>query len=76
MNPSHPVDESAIKLLDTVALRRNLPEHGLPAGLVGVIVEEWQPGLYEVEFSDLEGRAYAIAATDLLPLHHSLAEAA
>ncbi len=68
-----------MKLLDTVALRRNLPEHGLPAGLVGVIVEEWRPGLYEVEFSDLEGRAYAIAAIaaeDLLALHHSLAEAA
>ncbi len=68
-----------MKLLDTVALCRDLPEHGLPGGLVGVIVVEWRQGLYEVEFSDLEGRAYAtaaIAADDLLPLHHSLAEAA
>jgi hypothetical protein len=68
-----------MKILDTVALRRDLPEHNLPAGLVGVIVEEWNPGFFEIEFSDLEGRAYvmaAIAADDLLPLHHSLAEAA
>lgn len=68
-----------MKILDTVALRRDLPGHGLPAGLVGMIVEEWPPGVFEVEFSDLEGRAYALAAVaaeDLLPLHHSLAEAA
>lgn len=68
-----------MKLLDTVALRRDREDLNLPAGLVGVIVEEWEPGLYEVEFSDLEGRAYAFAALpadDLLPLHHSLREAA
>ena len=68
-----------MKLLDTVALLRNLPEHKLLSGSVGVIVEEWQPGVFEVEFSDLEGRTYAlvaIKASDLLPLHHSLFEAA
>lgn len=68
-----------MKILDTVALRHDLPEQRLPAGLVGVIVEEWQPGLFEVEFADLDGRAYAMAAVsaeDLLPLHHSLVEAA
>ena len=47
--------------------------------LVGVIVEEWEPGVFEVEFADLDGRSYAFATLtpdDLLPLHHSLSEAA
>ena len=68
-----------MKIFDTVALRHNLPEQDLPEGLVGVIVEEWRPGFYEVEFADLEGRAYAFAAVaenDLLLLSHSLGEAA
>jgi hypothetical protein len=68
-----------MKVRDTVALRRDLPDAGLPAGLVGVVVEEWRPGIFEVEFADLEGRAYAfaaVAAEDLLLLHHSLNEAA
>ena len=66
-------------LLDTVALCRDRADLGLPSGLVGVIVEEWEPGVFEVEFADLGGRSYAFAtltADDLLPLHHSLSEAA
>ena len=69
----------SMKLLDTVALHRDHADLGLPSGLVGVIVEEWAPGIFEVEFADLEGRAYAFAtltADDLVPLHHSLSEAA
>ncbi len=52
-----------IKLLDDVALLENLPEHGLQRGQVGTVVEELAPGVFEVEFSDSEGRTYA-----LLPL--------
>ncbi len=68
-----------LKVLDTVALSRDRTDLNLPAGLVGVIVEEWEPGRFEVEFADWEGRAYALAAIeaeDLLPLRHSLTEAA
>ena len=68
-----------MKLLDTVALRRDRDDLGLPAGLVGVIVEEWEPGIFEVEFADLEGRTYAmaaLAAEDLLLLRHALPKAA
>jgi hypothetical protein len=64
-----------MKLLDPVALKTALPELGLPAGLVGVLVEEWEPGVYEVEFADLDGKTYArtaIKEIDLLPLRHSL----
>ena len=61
-----------MRLLDTVALKKDIDQ--LPAGLVGVLVEEWEPGVFEVEFADLDGKAYARAAVreaDLLPLYHS-----
>jgi len=49
-----------MKLLDVVALIEDLPELGLYRGQVGTIVEEYEPGVFEVEFSDSTGRAYAI----------------
>jgi hypothetical protein len=63
-----------MNLLDTVALRTAQAALGLPAGLVGVVVEEWRPGIHEVEFADLDGRTYARATlpeADLLPLRHA-----
>ncbi len=54
--------EEAIALFDTVALLDNLPGHGLQRGQVGTIVECLAPSVYEVEFSDEEGRAYAMLA--------------
>jgi hypothetical protein len=62
-----------MKLLDVVALLENLPEIGLFRGQVGTIVEEYEPGIFEVEFSDLNGRAYAIetlTSQQLLVLYH------
>ncbi len=61
------------KLLDTVALVEDVPERRLVRGQVGTVVESLAPGVFEVEFSDLEGRAYALAplrAEQLLLLHH------
>lgn len=61
-----------IELLDVVALTEVLPERGLRRGQVGTIVEILTPGVYEVEFSDNEGRTYAqlaIPARQLLVLH-------
>ena len=49
-----------MKFLDIVALLENLPELGLDRGQVGRIVEEYEPGIFEVEFSDDTGKAYAI----------------
>jgi len=49
-----------MKLLDVVALIQNCPELGLYCGNVGTIVEEYEPGIFEVEFSDTNGKAYAI----------------
>ena len=62
-----------MKLLDIVALLQDLPELGLYRGNVGTIVEEYEPGVYEVEFSDTSGKAYAIEtlqANQLMPLYH------
>jgi len=62
-----------LKLLDTVALLDDLPERRLKRGEVGTIVEILAPDVYEVEFSDDEGRTYAeIALRDgqLVLLHN------
>lgn len=64
---------SHIKLLDVVALLEDLPDLELYRGQVGTIVEVYEPGVFEVEFSDLNGRAYAIEnlkANQLMVLHH------
>ncbi len=49
-----------MKLLDVIALLEDLPELKLYRGQVGTVVEVYEPGVFEVEFSDLNGRAYAI----------------
>ena len=67
-----------MKLLDVVALLDDVPEKALRRGQVGTIVEVLAPGVFEVEFSDLEGRAYATAAlpaTRLMGLHYQPASA-
>lgn len=50
---------SALRLLDVVALIGDLPEHGLVRGQVGTVVQLLGPEVYEIEFSDDQGRAYA-----------------
>jgi len=44
-----------------VALLEDQPELGLYRGQVGTVVEEYEPGVFEVEFSDTNGRVYALA---------------
>lgn len=63
----------AINVLDVVALLVDMPEHGLVRGQVGTVVERLDEGVFEVEFSDDEGRTYAeraLNADTLLVLHH------
>jgi hypothetical protein len=63
-----------IKLLDVVALTQDLPDQGLNRGQVGTVVEELAPGVFEIEFSDDEGRTYAqlaLRADQLLVLHYT-----
>ncbi|MEJ7665262.1 MAG: DUF4926 domain-containing protein [Hymenobacter sp.] len=57
----------------------DLPEHGLRRGEVGTVVEQWKESVYEVEFSDDTGEAYAfvaLPAEKLMPLYHRRREAA
>ena len=66
--------ETQLHRLEAVAPMRDLPERGLNRGRVGTIVESLAPGIFEVEFSDDDGRAYAfatVAAQDLLRLFYS-----
>lgn len=51
-----------IGLLTTVALTEDLPERNLLRGQVGTVVEVLVPDVYEVEFSDNNGRMYASLA--------------
>ena len=42
-------------------------------GQVGTVVENWAPGVYEVEFADDSGKTYAMVALKadrLMRLHH------
>ncbi len=70
--------ERSIDILDVVALAEDLPERGLFRGQVGTVVESLAPGVFEVEFSDNEGRTYAslaLKSDQLLVLHHEPVEA-
>jgi hypothetical protein len=63
----------APSVLDVVALLSDLPAEGLARGQVGTIVEQVDDRTYLVEFSDDQGRAYALAPcprAELLVLHY------
>ena len=71
--------QTTLQLLDVVALTEDLPEHGLYRGQVGTVVEILAPDVFEVEFSDNEGRTYAelaLRADQLLILRYEPALAA
>jgi hypothetical protein len=62
------------KLLDVVALTTDLPAERLVRGQVGTIVELLSDGHAEVEFSDDQGKTYAmlpVPLTQLIVLHHA-----
>ena len=62
-----------MKPFAVVALLRDKPEDGLVRGQVGTIVEDLALGVHMVEFSDDEGRTYALVtlrSEDLMRLHH------
>ena len=67
------VIERPIQLLDVVALTNDHPDLGLFRGQVGTVVEVYEPGIFEVEFSDTQGQTYAMETLDsnqLMLLHH------
>jgi hypothetical protein len=52
----------SINLLDVVALTEDIPQKNLLRGQVGTVVETLSPGVYEVEFSDDNGRTFAMTS--------------
>ena len=68
-----------IKILDAVAVTKDLPEFGLKRGEVGTVVDAWKDGAFEVEFSDETGEPYAfvaLSAEKIMPLYYRRREAA
>jgi Domain of unknown function (DUF4926) len=62
-----------LELLSVVALLEDVVDRGLLRGQVGTVVERLAPGVYEVEFSDDDGRTYAtlsLHSDQLLQLRH------
>lgn len=71
--------DEKIEILDVVAILEDLPERGLLRGQVGAVVESLAPDVFEVEFTDNEGRTYAslsLEAGQLMVLHHEPVEIA
>ena len=54
------------KLLDTVVLDRELPEHSLRSGDLGAVVQVYEPDGLEIEFVTASGKTQA-----LVTLHFS-----
>ena len=58
------------KLLDTVVLKRNVPEAGLRVGDLGAIIEVHDPDHFEVEFVAASGRTQALVTLGSDDIRH------
>ena len=58
------------KLLDTVVLKRDVPEAGLRIGDLGAIVEVYEPDGFEVEFVAASGRTQALVTLGSDDIRH------
>src|ERR1700730_9164775 len=66
-------ESEVASLLDVVALLADAPGEGPARGQVGTVVEQLDDNVLLVEFSDDQGRAYAVAPcprSELLVLHY------
>jgi hypothetical protein len=64
-----------LKLYDTVAILKDLPEKKVVFGQVGTIVEELAEGVFEVEFANKFGETiseFAVKSEDLMLLHYEM----
>jgi uncharacterized protein DUF4926 len=74
MHANNDIDSAGPGLLDPVALLTDLPVHRLARGQVGTVVEQLDDDKSLVEFSDDQGRAFAIVPCPrnaLLVLHYA-----
>jgi len=58
------------KLLDSVVLERDLPEHGLRKGDLGAVVELYEPNALEVEFVRASGKTQALVTLGVSDVRH------
>jgi uncharacterized protein DUF4926 len=73
MQKQEEIKDERPSLLEAVALLSDMPAYGLARGQVGTIVERLDDKTLLVEFSDDEGRAYAVVpcpSDELLVLHY------
>ena len=73
MKTKSPAKGKVPSLLDVLALLTDIPADRLSRGQVGTIVEQLDDQMFLVEFSDSQGRAYAVAPcqrTELLVLRY------
>jgi uncharacterized protein DUF4926 len=59
------------RVLDTIVLDRDFPDHGLRKGDLGAVVEVYEPDGLEVEFVTASGRTAAVLtlkAQDVRPV--------
>jgi hypothetical protein len=64
-----------LKLFDTVAILKDIPNKKVVFGQVGTIVEILSEGVFEVEFADKLGETiseFAVKSEDLMLLHYEL----
>ena len=67
--------KEGLKLLDVVALLKEIPGKKLTKGQVGTIVESLDEGVYEVEFTDKKGKtitSLALKTQDMMLLHFEM----
>jgi Domain of unknown function (DUF4926) len=70
--------DEMIKLLDEVALLKEMPENKLLRGQIGTIVERFSDTEFEVEFSDNKGKTIAmltLTTDEIMLLHNQMAHA-
>ena len=53
------------KLLETVVLDRDLPQHGLRAGDLGAVVEVYEPAGLEEDFVTASGKTQALVTVNV-----------
>ena len=73
------MNQSAVKLLDVVALLEERPNDGLASGQVGTVVELHSPAAFDVEFLDSTGRTIGLVTLqrpEVLLLRHEPATTA
>ena len=72
-NEESAAPQRQLRVLEVVALMEDRPEAGLFRGHVGTVAEPLRGNVFEVEFSDDDGKTYALVpvpADQLLVLHH------